>query len=281
MSDDRSLVGARAGAGPGQCRRAPRHRSGDGDRHLRSSAGSGRHRRRAAGWRSRRPSPPCSSRATLAIAPVREAVADFLGIGSTSVEVVPEPDADPVGLPTIDEGLIDLSPSAAESRLGHALPDVAATPLGEPDRIASMPEGGVLLAWSDGATTLWIHDAHDAGRRSLPEAHRRRSGRRADRRARRRRAGRSPASTSSRPRTAASRPARSCCGPMPTPSTASNPTWTWRRCSTSPAPSTEPDATCLLQMARPAFEADRTEVSCRSGRRGRRRSRRGWCRRRR
>ncbi|HWM18977.1 MAG TPA: hypothetical protein VNO51_04775 [Ilumatobacteraceae bacterium] len=97
--------------------------------------------------------------ATLAIAPVREAVADFLGIGSTSVEVVPEPEADPVGLPTIDEGLTDLSPSAAESRLRHALPDFGATPLGEPDRIASMPEGGVLVAWSDGATTLWIHEA--------------------------------------------------------------------------------------------------------------------------
>jgi hypothetical protein len=97
--------------------------------------------------------------ATLAIAPVREAVADFLGIGSTSVEVVPEPEADPVGLPTIDEGLTDLSPSAAESRLGHALPDVTHTPLGEPDRIAAMPEGGVLVAWSDGATSLWIHDA--------------------------------------------------------------------------------------------------------------------------
>jgi hypothetical protein len=97
--------------------------------------------------------------ATLAIAPVREAVADFLGIGSTSVELVPEPDADPVGLPTIDEGLLDLSRSAAEIRLGRVLPDVAGTPLGEPDRIASMPEGGVLLGWSDGATTLWIHGA--------------------------------------------------------------------------------------------------------------------------
>lgn len=95
--------------------------------------------------------------ATLAIAPVREAVADFLGIGSTAVEVVPESSADPAGLPTIDAGLIDITPSAAASRLGQALPDVAATSLGEPDRIMAMPEGGVLLAWSDGATTLWIH----------------------------------------------------------------------------------------------------------------------------
>jgi hypothetical protein len=93
----------------------------------------------------------------LAIAPVREAVADFLGIGSTEVEIVPEPDADPAGLPTIDEGLTVITPSAAASRLGHALPDVAATRLGEPDQISVMPEGGVLLVWSDGATTLWIH----------------------------------------------------------------------------------------------------------------------------
>ena len=96
--------------------------------------------------------------ATLAVAPVREAVADFLGIGSTEMDVVPESDADPAGLPTIDDGLTAISPAAAASRLGHALPDVAATSLGEPDQIAAMPEGGVLLVWSDGATTLWIHD---------------------------------------------------------------------------------------------------------------------------
>ena len=40
--------------------------------------------------------------ATLVIAPVREAVADFLGIGSTAVEVVPESEAEPAGLPTIE-----------------------------------------------------------------------------------------------------------------------------------------------------------------------------------
>jgi hypothetical protein len=91
----------------------------------------------------------------LAIAPVREAVADFLGIGSTDVEVVPEPRADPAGLPTISEGLTPLSPSAAVARLGHALPATGSTQLGEPDEIASVPEGGVLLVWSQGATTLW------------------------------------------------------------------------------------------------------------------------------
>ncbi len=96
--------------------------------------------------------------ATLAIAPVREAVADFLGIGSTQIEVVPESEADPAGLPTIDAGLTDITPSAAASRLGRPLPDFAATSLGEPDRIMAMPEGGVLVAWSDGATTLWIHE---------------------------------------------------------------------------------------------------------------------------
>ena len=96
--------------------------------------------------------------ATLAIAPVREAVADFLGIGSTGIDVVPESEADPTGLPTIEAGLREITPAAAASRLGQALPDVAATSLGEPDRIMAMPEGGVLLAWADGATTLWIHE---------------------------------------------------------------------------------------------------------------------------
>ena len=121
--------------------------------------------------------------ATLAIAPVREAVADFLGIGSTEIEVVPESEADPAGLPTIDAGLVDITTSAAESRLGQALPDVAPTSLGEPDRIMAMPEGGVLLAWADGATTLWIHDALMPGDDALQEARRRRSGRASDRRA--------------------------------------------------------------------------------------------------
>jgi hypothetical protein len=60
-------------------------------------------------------------------------------------------------LPTIEDGLTAISPSAAASRLGHALPNSAATQLGEPDQIAAMPEGGVLLVWADGATTLWIH----------------------------------------------------------------------------------------------------------------------------
>ena len=60
--------------------------------------------------------------ATLAITPVREAVADFLGIGSTTVEVVPESEADPAGLPTIDAGPIGLAQRCSRD-VGEGLPE--------------------------------------------------------------------------------------------------------------------------------------------------------------
>jgi hypothetical protein len=89
----------------------------------------------------------------VAIAPVREAVADWFGFGSTAFERV-EPEAgDPTGLPPLDAGLPTVSASQAAALLGRLLPTVAA--LGEPDRIGLPPEGGVLLAWDESSTTLW------------------------------------------------------------------------------------------------------------------------------
>src|SRR5262249_37033317 len=38
---------------------------------------------------------------------------------------------------------------------GHALPDVAA--LGDPQLLVISPEGGVIMGWSEGKTTLWVH----------------------------------------------------------------------------------------------------------------------------
>ena len=35
------------------------------------------------------------------------------------------------------------------------------TPLGRPDAAGVPPEGGVLLAWRDGATTLWVRPGDD------------------------------------------------------------------------------------------------------------------------
>jgi hypothetical protein len=42
------------------------------------------------------------------------------------------------------------------SRAGGSLPRSAA--LGAPDLVGTPPEGGVVLAWTDARTSLWIHD---------------------------------------------------------------------------------------------------------------------------
>jgi hypothetical protein len=98
------------------------------------------------------------------VAPVREAVADWFGLGSTGFERVAPEDADaadPHGLPPLDAGLHSVSESAAESVLGRPLPSFAGTTLGEPDRIVLPPESGVLLVWEKDATSLWIKSNED------------------------------------------------------------------------------------------------------------------------
>jgi hypothetical protein len=92
-----------------------------------------------------------------AVTPVREAVADWLGIGSTAIEPVRGPAGDPRGLPTLSEGAVTATASVARAQLGQALPAVADPALGRPVRIAIPTEGGVLFAWPRGQTTLWMH----------------------------------------------------------------------------------------------------------------------------
>lgn len=100
--------------------------------------------------------------AAAVFAPVRSAVADWLGIGSTSLERVP--DVDDEGLAPIDDGLVRISIEEAERRLGRPLGHISTTALGPPATISEMPEGGVLVGWPEGATTLWIHAVDpDAG----------------------------------------------------------------------------------------------------------------------
>ena len=94
--------------------------------------------------------------ATLAVAPAREAVARWLGIGSTRIERVPDGASDLSGLPTISSALTPASVEEAEAALGQALPVVEA--LGPPDAVFVPPEGGVILSWPEGSTTLWIRD---------------------------------------------------------------------------------------------------------------------------
>jgi hypothetical protein len=100
-----------------------------------------------------------ASLGALAVAPVRTAVADWLGIGSTRVEHVPE-GTDAVGdLPRLATDLPAVDPRDAEAALGKPLPDTGSTGLGPPQRLGLPPEGGVLLSWSAGDTTLWAHTA--------------------------------------------------------------------------------------------------------------------------
>ena len=117
-------------------------------------------RRPGAVGSSRSPPPsssPSSSRS--AITPVRRAVADWLGIGSTTVVHVPSTaPAGPAPLP-ITAGLRRIDAAEADRRLGRPLPDATATVLGAPQALAAMPEGGVLMVWADGASTLWVHRA--------------------------------------------------------------------------------------------------------------------------
>ena len=92
--------------------------------------------------------------AGLAVAPVRSAVADWLGIGRTHVVKVPG-GVDTSGLPLIQERLTPVTHDEAERALGHSLPTVEA--LGDPHVLVLPPEGGVIMAWPEGRTTLWVH----------------------------------------------------------------------------------------------------------------------------
>ncbi len=89
----------------------------------------------------------------LAVAPVRSAVADWLGIGSTHVVEVPG-GVDTSGLSLIQERLTRVSSDEAERALRHPLPTVDA--LGDPQVVVLPPEGGVIMGWAESNTTLWV-----------------------------------------------------------------------------------------------------------------------------
>jgi hypothetical protein len=93
----------------------------------------------------------------LAIAPVRHAVAGWLGIGSTTVE---RGEPSPAPLPGFLVGMQPVDAAEAARRLGRPLPVVTA--LGPPDGVYAAPEGGVVLAWADGQVSLWVHRDADA-----------------------------------------------------------------------------------------------------------------------
>jgi hypothetical protein len=94
----------------------------------------------------------------LTVAPVRSAVAGWLGIGSTSIQIDPTPPSTVAALPSIDAGLRRIDRATAAARVGSLPVALDETTLGPPAGFATMPEGGVLVVWPD-ATTLWLHDA--------------------------------------------------------------------------------------------------------------------------
>lgn len=90
----------------------------------------------------------------LVVTPTREAIAGWLGIGTTRIERVPDPpEAD---LPPL---LSSIEPATADEmteRLGVPLPDVDDTELGTPDVAGYAPFGGVLYGWDDHGTSLRV-----------------------------------------------------------------------------------------------------------------------------
>ncbi|MDY7104141.1 MAG: hypothetical protein S0880_23400 [Actinomycetota bacterium] len=94
--------------------------------------------------------------AGLVVAPVREAVAGWFGIGSTRI-TSGDPAVDATGaVAFLDERYLEaLTPDEAEARLGAPLPSSA--DLGAPDLVAAPAEGGVVLAWDGDAVSLWAH----------------------------------------------------------------------------------------------------------------------------
>jgi hypothetical protein len=117
------------------------------------------HRSRWARWAPLAAAAAVLAAVILAVAPVREAVADWLGIGSTRIEHEPAPPGTTAALPGIGAGVTSISEEDARARMPAELPAVLdPAPLGAPATFAAPPEGGVLVGWPDG-TTLWIHRA--------------------------------------------------------------------------------------------------------------------------
>ncbi len=100
----------------------------------------------------------------LAITPLRTAVADWLGIGSTRIRIDPSPTTTIEEVQSIDADLTRIDRARAEEIIGESLGGLDGSDLGAPSGFARMPEGGVLVLWPDGST-LWIHvESIDADR---------------------------------------------------------------------------------------------------------------------
>lgn len=92
--------------------------------------------------------------ATLAIAPARRAVSGWFRAGRIEVQIgVENVDG---SLPVFTDAVERIDPAAAAALLGAEMPDLGGSTLGDPSDWWTIPEGGVLVGWPDGETSLWI-----------------------------------------------------------------------------------------------------------------------------
>jgi len=91
----------------------------------------------------------------VAVPPARDTVARWFGV---------RVERDDGGAPAAGRFTDDVAPMAVDDALARAGLDALALDtagLGRPTAAGEPPEGGVLLAWDDGASTLWVRPGDD------------------------------------------------------------------------------------------------------------------------
>jgi hypothetical protein len=92
--------------------------------------------------------------AVVAIAPARRAVSGWFRIGRIELDV--DRRTDSTGLPSLTDAARPIEQSAADDLLGQPTPVVDTSSLGPPTNWWTIPEGGVVVGWPDGETSLWL-----------------------------------------------------------------------------------------------------------------------------
>jgi hypothetical protein len=92
--------------------------------------------------------------AVVAIAPARRAVSGWLRIGRIELDV--DRRTDSTGLPSLTDAARPIELSATDGLLGQPMPAVDTSSLGAPTHWWTIPEGGVVVGWPDGETSLWV-----------------------------------------------------------------------------------------------------------------------------
>lgn len=115
--------------------------------------------------------------AVIVVAPTRRAVGSWFGVGPVAVRLDPRLDVAALDTlaPVLDESqLVAVDPDRAADVFGGPVPAVDRTSLGPPQQWWEPPEGGLLVSWNGGVTTLWLlavnADVSDYLFKFVPEA---------------------------------------------------------------------------------------------------------------